>query len=56
MPAEKDFIFLPDYHSDDWNSETAPENTIKGSVLASELKNVCVGRFAGGPLHSGCAM
>lgn len=40
MPAEMDFIFLPDYHAGGWNSETIPEHTTKGSVLASEWKIV----------------
>lgn len=56
MPAEMDFIFLPDYHTGDWNSGTAPENTAKDSVLALELKNFYVDRYAGRPLHSVCTM
>lgn len=56
MPAEMDFIFLQDYPTGNWNSETAPENITKGSVLVSELKNISVDRYTGKPLHSGCAM
>lgn len=55
LPAERDFIFLPDYHTGNWNSETSPENTTKGSVSASVLKNVYVDRYAERLLCSDCA-